>query len=57
MRHQYIAIFPTRKAAQAWIYDCMATCSGAQMHRYSFTRQGAWWVINHNGSMLVHGEY
>lgn len=56
-QRERVSLFSTRKQAMAWIYDCMAGCSGAQMHHYSAVKHGAWWVLYHQGQMMIGRDY
>lgn len=55
--HERVSIFATKRDAIAWIYDCMAGVSGAQMHHYSAVKHGSWWVLYHRGRMVINRSY
>ena len=52
-----VSIFATKREAMGWIYDDMAGVSGAQMHHYSAVKHGAWWVLYHQGLMMINRSY
>ena len=52
-----VSIFPTKRDAIAWIYDDMGGVSGSQMHHYNAVKHGAWWVLYHQGRMVINRSY